>query len=752
MATQVDFGIAQYFGFDPRTIPNCALWLDSADSNTLTLSGTNVTAWRDKVASLSFTTTINPSISSTAYNGLYPVQFTYVPALGVGSFLVNSSFSYSTSNRSSFMVVGETTSANNAGFLSFVGSGGSATDYFDLNGLGYESAFKPSSQNFQVVQGYNNGGYFIPISGSTATPFGLYNDTYASGSAVLYKNGSQAGTATTAAAFTNSTALYLGTRVLNGTVQNYLTGVIAEVVLFSRALSTVERQQVEGYLAWKWGLTSNLPTSHPFKAIPPTMRIFQPNDISNCVLWLDSADANTLFSDSAGTTLATVGGTIGFWRDKSGSNRNYTQATAGDRPSYASAGSISFTGTGVLINASSWTTGVPYNIFVVGRPLTSTANWRTLLRGFTTDHPILVEATTTRLGYYNNAAGSFYQFGSLTLDGNSTAILYVSITAARAYSAALNGTATLSTASGNGTADSQMFYYLGNIGTQAWGTLNEIIIFNAALSAADRQKIEGYLNAKWRLPASLPIAHPYYNLKALPSTPVFVPTQISTCQAWYDGADSSSFTLSGTSVSQWNDKSGNGYNATQTTAGNRPTYSNNGVNFSRTSSNFLTISVPYNRTLSFFTVATTSSSTQSYYIGRASSFGGGPTIIANYVGSSIEYFNGADRATLSSTPTSTFLAGWTQQSGGRVLGYYNGSNVFDIAQSDNNNAGVAFSTIGNSHLTTYTNYITGTIYEILFYSSALSTFEVRQLEGYLAWKWGLQNNLPTTHPYYKFRP
>jgi hypothetical protein len=29
-------------------------------------------------------------------------------------------------------------------------------------------------------------------------------------------------------------------------------------------------EKAEGYLAWKWGLTSLLPSSHPYKTVKPT--------------------------------------------------------------------------------------------------------------------------------------------------------------------------------------------------------------------------------------------------------------------------------------------------------------------------------------------------------------------------------------------------------------------------------------------------------------------------------------------------
>ena len=41
-------------------------------------------------------------------------------------------------------------------------------------------------------------------------------------------------------------------------------------------------------------------------------------------------------------------------------------------------------------------------------------------------------------------------------------------------------------------------------------------------------------------------------------------------KAWYDASDTATITVSGSAVTQWNDKSGNGYNLTQSTAAYRP--------------------------------------------------------------------------------------------------------------------------------------------------------------------------------------
>jgi hypothetical protein len=47
---------------------------------------------------------------------------------------------------------------------------------------------------------------------------------------------------------------------------------------------------------------------------------------------------------------------------------------------------------------------------------------------------------------------------------------------------------------------------------------------------------------------------------------------------WLDASTSSTLTLSGSNVSQWNDKSGNGNNPLQATMSNQPTYSATGLN------------------------------------------------------------------------------------------------------------------------------------------------------------------------------
>nr|WP_238940943.1 SGNH/GDSL hydrolase family protein [Sphingomonas beigongshangi] len=53
-------------------------------------------------------------------------------------------------------------------------------------------------------------------------------------------------------------------------IGDYYDGYMAEIVDLNAAPTTTERQLVEGYLAWKFGLQANLPANHPYKSAKPT--------------------------------------------------------------------------------------------------------------------------------------------------------------------------------------------------------------------------------------------------------------------------------------------------------------------------------------------------------------------------------------------------------------------------------------------------------------------------------------------------
>lgn len=101
---------------------------------------------------------------------------------------------------------------------------------------------------------------FITSSPVLASSNVIVGTTYSPSTALIpYTNGvSMTALSGTVAA---TTGLYLGGS------SNYFNGTLSELVVFSNALSSSQRQQMEGYLAWKWGLQSSLPGSHVFRSV-----------------------------------------------------------------------------------------------------------------------------------------------------------------------------------------------------------------------------------------------------------------------------------------------------------------------------------------------------------------------------------------------------------------------------------------------------------------------------------------------------
>jgi hypothetical protein len=66
-------------------------------------------------------------------------------------------------------------------------------------------------------------------------------------------------------AFANSTG---GTPPQDGF---YLNGSVNEILVYLGSMTSTQRQTVEGYLAWKWGLQASLPGTHPYSSAAPML-------------------------------------------------------------------------------------------------------------------------------------------------------------------------------------------------------------------------------------------------------------------------------------------------------------------------------------------------------------------------------------------------------------------------------------------------------------------------------------------------
>ena len=65
--------------FSPTQIGGCSLWLDAADTNSITLNGSNVSQWNDKSGNVRHmfqpTTANQPYLVQNATNNLNGVRF-----------------------------------------------------------------------------------------------------------------------------------------------------------------------------------------------------------------------------------------------------------------------------------------------------------------------------------------------------------------------------------------------------------------------------------------------------------------------------------------------------------------------------------------------------------------------------------------------------------------------------------------------------------------------------------------------------
>jgi hypothetical protein len=785
MATQVDFGIAQYFGFDPRTIAGCRLWLDATDTRTIQTSGTAVTSWTDKVSNAVMTTrgtTANATLVNQI-NGRQTIYFNNTAAESV--YMDGSLSSIITGNAFyAFQAINQRTAAfrpfatwfTNGGTFpayGYVNTGTSITaPYTTFVGIGSPTAVLTAGSNYVLSYGW---------TGTTTN---------------VTRDGSNVVTGSQPAYSSSTTTFWIGADGSGAAVRTSLY--YGEMIFYDSVLSRYERQQVEGYLAWKWGTTSTIPTGHSFNTIPPTMRVFQPFDIANCILWLDGADSRT---------VGVSGTNVTAWNDKSGLGNNLTTISA-TAPTYSSStGAITFTsqnGTAIrgALNASY---GATVSSFVV---CSITSNTNAIFLPRLLNFGTSGASATYLVGQFNviTSANTGTTPGFATYVGNglnptgqgtnvqtyiptsfATVRLFENISTYSGSSLSnntfLNGnTSTFSSINTTFTLASpyvSSFGYvsLGNYTNGAAvagdcfsGDIYEVIVYSSNITTQQRQQVEGYLTAKWGLNSLLPTTQPYQNVKALPSTPVFLPTQISNCALWIDAADSSRITFSGSNVRLITDKSGNTNTAinnvlSSTVLGPTVTSSNT-LLFTRTSSNVQGLNTQTNQqttqAVTFAIVAKPSQDVSAaIWLDFRKTAGGIPlhTFYNNQI-----VVRGSTPATLASYPqtisSTNFSIFHLQTTANNLIFSLNGTvttsntNTLDMPAADSRwlTIGCLADITGQTLANMATFTCTSEIAEVIMINRFVTSAERQKLEGYLAWKWGLQNSLPTTHPYYKFRP
>jgi len=257
--------------FSPNQITT-SLWLDAADASTITEAAGLVSQWDDKSGNSNDATqgtgASQPLTGSRSINGLNGLDFD-----GIDDYLLNSSANLTsvfngTNNQFSILAVWQSddnslaqriiTATNTAtsknrfeygpqyneinDFRTIMINDSSSTNYIDGQGITKDNnahlSFIGSDGSTFIPR--QDGGLF-PSEQKIGLPFGLVQ---------------------------NINQVSIGITEFTLKI-NPFNGIISEILIIDNYVDDSTRQNIEGYLAWKWGLVSNLPVTHPYKSAPP---------------------------------------------------------------------------------------------------------------------------------------------------------------------------------------------------------------------------------------------------------------------------------------------------------------------------------------------------------------------------------------------------------------------------------------------------------------------------------------------------
>jgi hypothetical protein len=706
--------------FDPRSIGSCQLWFDGADLSTFTnSSGSIISQWRDKSGNSNH---LNVLSGSTGPSNLLDDTRQVVNFSSGNIMITTSSIPYAAASTTIFIVAKQVNPVDFDMLFSFADDTGTANtgDY----SIRYLSGVLNSGDGNDI--GFNNN-YFVNGTRSVPSTAATYSSYHLITSPINL-------TRTGASRVSLSSSF----------ASRFFTGTISEVIVYTNSiLTTSQRQQVEGYLGWKWGIQTLLPSVS--YVAPLSTSGFTPTSISNCVLW---NNASTL----------TGSGTVGTWPNPQG---GYTVNCTGT----ISAGGRNGLNTVLLTTAQTWIPSpdvslTAYTLFWSGRK-TSTGAGR-VLQGTANNHLYGYWSTVERVLYVDANPGIL---SGITVDTTWDTFSHAR-TPGGSYVFNWNGQLQYSntTSSGNGMTGLRI-----NSGASPGETsaveVGEIILYSRFLTRTEISTVDSYLMSKWGVANTVLVptfsnANPYVYMR--PHLRTFQPNTMLECALWFDAADRSTITLSSGNVTQWNDKSGNGYSVIQPTASNRPTYTTNLLNglpgIQLTNTTYL-----YQIGSNIPAFSSTPSTTVFMVAKNGSSFAGdGWNIvntmwfISNGAGTARYHFSFGQSATNAVTlwgtgstrvgegrtvPLNTAaIIGFTISTAGVSIDVNGIRTTFSGATATNANNGTWF-VFGDPRGLTLTNDIN--IYEFIGFNTDLNASQRQQVEGYLAYKWGLVSSLPS---------
>ena len=252
--------------FSPIDITGLNLWLDAADSSTIT-GTTPVTQWRDKSGGGAIlNSTGSPTL--TTVNGLQSIFLNgsshFSSALGFAK-LFGGTYA-------SWFAVANVTNASTANYGTIIGTNystaNSSVDMY-INSGQLMNFFRKSLYVGGGPSGSTTPGTSISIALPSGSVVARTSVNLTAGTYDVFANGSGSASSGGPTGIFDSQPMTLQVGWDGYPGQTKSIGTFSECLLFTTALTTLQVQQVEGYLAWKWGLQAKLPAGHPYKLAPP---------------------------------------------------------------------------------------------------------------------------------------------------------------------------------------------------------------------------------------------------------------------------------------------------------------------------------------------------------------------------------------------------------------------------------------------------------------------------------------------------
>jgi hypothetical protein len=240
---------------------NDALWLMA--NTGVNTAGANVTTWNDQSGLINNATIVNGTASSVTLVNNSINSYPIINFGGAGG-LQGAFGSNITSTSVSAFIVSQVANAslNASGEVGICSTGG--VDHSSTNSAVLFQRIAATSIG-SVRNSATDGNY---TNANAMGQYHLLTSIYSGPSAIdnFYHEGAAATSAAYPSTAFNAALYTIGSRSSGGVAGNYLTGQIAEVVLCNTQLSLAQKNQIESYLATKYGFTLDQTTATNYVA------------------------------------------------------------------------------------------------------------------------------------------------------------------------------------------------------------------------------------------------------------------------------------------------------------------------------------------------------------------------------------------------------------------------------------------------------------------------------------------------------